>query len=65
MFGSSQKSVEQKPLKDANFPSVYVYVYKCMYVLICLQASGGRFAKTTWIHTGCVRPKINDAAVVY
>ena len=46
MFGSLQKSIEQKPLKDANFPSVYVYVYKCMYVLICLQASGGRCAKT-------------------
>jgi len=46
MFGSSQKSVKQKPLKDSNFPSVYVYVYKCMYVLICLQASGGRCAKT-------------------
>jgi len=27
MFGSSQKSVEQKPLEDANFLSVYVYVY--------------------------------------
>jgi len=27
MFGSSQKFVEQKLLKDANFPSVYVYVY--------------------------------------
>jgi len=47
MFGSSQKkSDEQKPLKDANFLSVYVYVYKCMYVLICLQASKGRCAKT-------------------
>jgi len=32
MFGSLQKSVEQKPLKDANFPSVYVYVYICMYM---------------------------------
>jgi len=47
MFGSSQKSVEWKLLKDANFPSVYVYVYKCMYVLICLQTSGGRCAKRT------------------
>ena len=46
MFGSLQKSVEQKPLKDANFPSVYVYVYICMYVWICLHASGGRCAKT-------------------
>ncbi len=47
MFGPSQKSVEQKLLKDANFLSVYVYVYKCMYVLICFHASGGRCAKTT------------------
>jgi len=46
MFGSLQKSVEQKPLKDANFPSVYVYVYICMYVWICLHTSGGRCAKT-------------------
>ncbi len=42
MFGSLQKSVEQKPLKDANFPSVYVYVY----IWICLHTSGGRCAKT-------------------
>ncbi len=46
MFGSSQKSVKQKPLKDANFLSIYVYVYKCMFVRICLHASGGRYAKT-------------------
>ncbi len=46
MFGSSQKSIEQKPLKDANFLSIYVYAYKCMFVWICLHASGGRFAKT-------------------
>jgi hypothetical protein len=46
MFGSSQKSIEQKPLKDANFLFVYVYVYKCMFVWICLHASRGRFAKT-------------------
>ena len=35
-----------KPLKDANFLSIYVYVYKCMFVWICLHASGGRCAKT-------------------
>ncbi len=46
MFGSSQKSVEQKLLKDANFPSVLVYVYKCMYILICLQTIRGRCDKT-------------------
>jgi len=45
MFGSSQKFVEQKPLEDANFLSVYDYVYKCMFVLICLHASRGRCAK--------------------
>ena len=46
MFGSSQKSVEQKPLKDVNFLSIYVYVYKCMFVLICLHPRRGRCAKT-------------------
>jgi len=46
MLGSSQKSVEQNQLKDANFLSVYVYVYKCMFVWIWLHASGGRCAKT-------------------
>ena len=46
MFDSSQKSVEQKPLKDANFLSVYVYVHKCMFVRICLHTSRGRCAKT-------------------
>jgi hypothetical protein len=46
MFGSSKKSVEQKLLEDANFSSVYVYVYKCMFVWICLHASGGKYAKT-------------------
>jgi hypothetical protein len=34
MFGSSQKPVEEKQLKDANFPSVYVYAYKCMYCYV-------------------------------
>ncbi len=46
MFGSSQKSVKQKPLKDANFLSIYVYVYKCMFVWICLHPSGGRCANS-------------------
>jgi hypothetical protein len=46
MFGLSQKSVEQKLLKDANFLSIYVYVYKCMFVWICLHSSRGRCAKT-------------------
>ena len=56
MFASSQKSIEQKPLKDANFLSVYVYVYKCMLT---------RQRKQSRVHIGRVRPKINDAAVVY
>jgi hypothetical protein len=46
MFGSSQKSVKQKLLKDANFLSIYVYINKRMFVWICLHASGGRCAKT-------------------
>ncbi len=46
MFGPSQKSGEQKPFRDANFLSFYVYVHKCMFVWICLHASGGRCAKT-------------------
>jgi len=62
MFGSSQKSVEQKPLKDANFPSVYVYVYKCMYVYKRVEAD---VPKLHGVLIGCVRPKINDATVVY
>ncbi len=46
MFGSSQKSFKQKPLKDANFLSIYVYVYKCMFVWICLHTSRGGCAET-------------------
>ena len=34
-----------KLLKDANFLSVYVYLYMCMH-MICLQASWGRCAQT-------------------
>jgi hypothetical protein len=65
MFGSLQKSVEQKPLKDANFPSVYVYVYICImygYVYTPVEADVPKLSR---IHMGHVRPKINDAAVVY
>ena len=67
MFGSSQKYVEQKPLKDANFLSVYVYVYKCMFVWICLHPRAGEadVPKLSQDQMGRVRPKINDAAVVY
>ncbi len=44
MFGSSQKSVGQKPWCQL---SVYVYVYKCMFVWICLHDSRGRCAKNS------------------
>jgi len=64
MFGSSQKSVEQKLLKDANFLSVYVYVYKRMFVWICLHAIEADVPKMSRVHMGRVRPKMNDAAVV-
>ena len=43
MFGRCTKIVEQKPLKDANFLSVYVYVHVCF---MCLYAGRGRCAKT-------------------
>jgi len=62
MIGSSQKSIEWKLLKDANFLSVYVYVYKCMYVYKLAEAD---VPKLSLVHIGRVRPKINDAAVVY
>ncbi len=57
MFGSSQKSVEQKPLKDAYFLSVYIFVYKCMFVWICLHASRGRCAKTELSSCGLCKTK--------
>jgi len=65
MFGSSQKSVEQKPLKDANFLSVYVYVYKlCLYEYVYTPAEAD-VPKLSPVHMGGVRPKINDVSVVY
>ncbi len=62
MFGSSQKSFESKPLKDANFTSVYVYVRVYWYVYKRVEADKPKLCR---IHIGGVRPKINDAAVVY
>jgi len=44
MFGSSQKLVEQKPLKRCQLS---ICLCLCMYVLICLQAREGRCAKNT------------------
>jgi len=65
MFGSSQKSVKRKLLKDANFPSVYVYVYNvCMYRYVYKQVEAD-VPKLCRVHIGCLRPKINDASVVY
>jgi len=65
MFGSSQKSVEQKPLKDANILSVNVYVYKCMLGGYVYTPAEADVPKLSRVHIGHVRPKINDAAVVY
>ena len=45
MFGRDIKTVTQNPLKDANFLSIYVYVY-IMCVFICLQAGWSRCSKT-------------------
>ncbi len=60
MFGSSEKSVEQKPLKDVNFLSVYVYVYKlCLYGYVCTPVEAD-VPKLRWVHMGCVRPKIKQ-----
>jgi len=45
MLGLQQNNLFRKPLKDANFLSVQLYVYIYVYV-ICLHAGGGRCAKT-------------------
>ena len=45
MFEQSTKTIKQKPLKDASFLSICVYVYICVCIM-CLQAGGGRCAKT-------------------
>ncbi len=62
MFVSFQKSVEQKPLKDANFISIYVYV--CLYGYVYTPAEAD-VPKLSRVHMGHVRPKVNDTAVVY
>jgi len=61
MFGSWQKSVKQKPLKDANFClSMFMYINVCIwYVYTPAEADVPKLS------CGCVRPKIKDAAVVY
>ncbi len=57
MFGSSQKSVEQKMLKDANFLSVYVYVYTlCLYGYVYTPVEA-EVPKLSPVHMGHVRPK--------
>ncbi len=65
MFGSSQKSVKQKPLKDANFLSVYVYVINvCLYGFVYKPVEAD-VLNLSRVHMGRVRPKIKDVAVVY
>ncbi len=46
MFGSYQMSVIQKPLKDANFLSIYVFVYNNYVCDMCLHTRYSRCAKT-------------------
>ncbi len=46
MFGSYQTSVIQKLLKDANFLSVYVFVYNNYVCDMCLHDLYSRCAKT-------------------
>jgi len=65
MFGSSQKSIEQKPLKDGNFLSVFVYVYKlCLYAYVYTPAEAD-VPKLSQVHMDHVRPQINNEAVAY
>ncbi len=46
MFGLHQMSIIQKPLKDANFLSIYVFVYNNYVCDMCLHARYSRCAKT-------------------
>jgi hypothetical protein len=46
MFGSNQTSVIQKPLKDANFLSIYVFVNNNYVYDMCLHARCSRCVKT-------------------
>jgi hypothetical protein len=43
---------------------MFTYVYKCMYVYKLAEAESD-VPKLSLVHIGRVRPKINDAAVVY
>ncbi len=67
MFGSSQNICYRKPLKDANFLSVYVCVCMCVCVPIwyVYKPVEADVPKLSRVDMGCVRPKINNAAVVY
>ncbi len=62
-------SVIQKPLKDANFLPIYVFVYNnyvCdMYVTCVYTTSIADVQKPGRVHMGHARLKINNAAVVY
>ena len=64
MFGQCTKTVKQKPLKDANFLFVYVYVHKCVFHVF-IRWWRQMCQNQAEFHMGCCRPKINDAAVVY
>jgi hypothetical protein len=62
MFGSSQKSIEQKPLK--NCLSRFMYINVCLYGYVYTPVEAD-VPKLSRVHMGYVRPKINNAAVVY
>ncbi len=63
MIGSLQSIRYRKLLKDANFMSVYVYVYRC----VCVRHVNKQVdvSNPIRVYMGCVRPKINDVAVGY
>ena len=64
MFGQCTKTVKQKPLKDANFLSVYVYVHKCVFHVF-IRRRRQMCQNQAVFHKGYCRPKINNVAVVY
>jgi hypothetical protein len=44
--------------------SMFMYINVCMYWYVYKQAEAC-VPKLLWVQIGCVRPKINNAAVVY
>jgi len=63
MFGSLQKSVEQKPLKDFHLSKFMYKYYVCIDMFYTPVEAD--VPKLSQVHMGHVRPKINDAGVVY